>query len=247
MARKRNNRLKAACAKDLHIAELSRDGAQRSANFTHNIRNLFANFASPAAAPDSSADTATAHHFYQLSHAQARETLAAFLPFQYEHIGHILELQRQDGPATPAEVAYIMGSAFHPQHSPAPAPGVLTPGPTIIPQAGAAGPHVRGFVGIPSAKVIVGSIGYEPRPGPTPCICMVSANFPGTVHYPFECPLRHIQRYGQCAGWLVTGRRIPGAWVGNDLTPATCAEWTRNIIDFDLAAARASGPDRVLF
>ncbi len=93
----------------------------------------------------------------------------------------------------------------------------------------------------------VGGIGFEPRPGSPPCICAVSLNFPGTVHYPFECPIKHHQRHGRCAGWLASGLRAPWAWVGEDLTPATRAEWSRNIGNLRHIPASASGPDRVMF
>ena len=108
--------------------------------------------------------------------------------------------------------------------------------------------HVSGFLGIPGATVIVGQdIGFDPAPGPPICTCSIATFFPGTVHRGFECPLRYIARYGRCPGWTLPGVRIPAAWNGNCLTPATRAEWLTYITQFDLTAARASGRNRVAF
>lgn len=118
---------------------------------------------------------------------------------------------------------------------------------TTVPGLPAGHSARRGFLGIPTARVILGNIGFTPRPGAPACVCAVSINFPGTVHYPFECPLRHIQRHGHCVGWLASGTRNPADWIGDDLTPAARAEWICNKKKFRLSAARQSGPDRVAF
>ena len=211
--------------------------------------------------------------------ARNRETLTFFTPFWYEHI---LERQRQDGPAVTLEVEARMKPTplpwtpaqhqlHHPPHFPthnpyAPVAPPTAPNtrhqPAAFPPAGgppsaapspAPGPpgqptHLTGFIGLPTAKVIVGQdIGFDLVPGPPTCTCAINIFFPGSVHRGYECPLRYIARFGSCPGWALPGARIPSAWNGDTLAPATRAEWTAYIIRHKLTSARAAGRDLVTF
>jgi hypothetical protein len=64
-------------------------------------------------------------------------------------------------------------------------------------------------------------------------------------HATWDCPLRYIQRYGYCPGFLINGFRDPSQWLpDNTLTRAAKDEWVKLIRQHRLplpreAAARA--------
>ena len=196
--------------------------------------------------------------------AHNREVLTLFLPFWYDFI---MERNRQDSAMAAVEVDRIMGAqpaAFVTAPPswlpPPPYPPVLPPTSFQLPShsptthgsapSSAAGATLASssYLGIPGSKLIVGTnIGFDPRPGQNLCYCAVSSRFTGVFHRGFECPLRYHARFGACPGWAPDGSRIATAWIGNDLTPATRAEWKAFIARHGLTQPRALGHDRVVF
>ena len=199
--------------------------------------------------------------------AHNKEVLSFFLPFWYEHI---LDRQRHDTADAAAEVARIMAAAPSlpppppppaPLWFPAPLPSSATffqpppppPTPSLFPpgtiQPGAQHslpPNI--FLGIPGSKSIVGNnIGFDPKPAQNLCHCLITARNPSLAHRGFECPLRYHARFSACPGWNSDGTRVASAWIGNDLTPATRADWKSFITKHNLLQPRAMGTDRVMF
>ncbi len=60
-------------------------------------------------------------------------------------------------------------------------------------------------------------------------------------HCTWECPLRYIQRFGWCPGYLGTGFRDPTKWQGANLTPAAKLEWIALIQRENLALPQGPG------
>jgi hypothetical protein len=138
---------------------------------------------------------------------------------------------------------------FYPHHLPFGPPPGLPPfqappppfgSPPPNPAPGQQRPQQGGFLGKPMSPLIIGNkLGIAITDGARPCSCTITRAFPGRVHYPFECPLRYHAQRGTCPGWTSYGTRIPTAWAGEDITPATQAEWRAMVPS--LATARAAG------
>ena len=108
-----------------------------------------------------------------------------------------------------------------PPVAPTPPPAPLLPPGTTPP-----GPRPAAFVGKPISVLICGrNFGFAVQSQSRPCSCAIFRAFPGSVHYPFECPLKYHAQRGSCPGWTNTGQRIPASWSGDDITPACQAEW----------------------
>jgi hypothetical protein len=113
--------------------------------------------------------------------------------------------------------------------------GVASSSPTVAPPAkrarinptvvittprALASPIRTSWVGLPFDKDVVGSdLGLDPPPR-NPCrIC-------GAPHYSVNCPQQYfITCKERCPGFNNKGERIPSAWSGTILTPATRREW----------------------
>ena len=102
------------------------------------------------------------------------------------------------------------------------------------------------FLGLPTAPVIVGEDRGIPSAPKRPCRCPIAAAFPASPHCSWECPIRYHARYHACPGWTAAGTRIPGAWIGNNLAPATVDEWKTFIGRTGLIAA-FTAPGQVQF
>ena len=114
------------------------------------------------------------------------------------------------------------------------------------PQAGQNRPPHSGFLGKPISPLICGkNVGIDVYDTSRLCACTISRAFPGRIHYPFECPFKYHAQRGSCPGWSSTGTRIPAAWAGEDITPATQAEW-RTMVP-SLPVARAAGGQEAQF
>ena len=148
-------------------------------------------------------------------------------------------------PAPPPVYGQPMGG-YHPPAptQPQPAPG---PAPTPTPNPGPGPARTPGFLGKPVSHIICGNnFGQTLAGGKSrPCSCLISRAFQGRIHYPFECPLRYHAQRGACPGWTATGARIPSAWNGDDITPATQAEW-RTLVT-TLPSAFSAGSVEVKF
>ena len=110
---------------------------------------------------------------------------------------------------------------------PPPPPPVAPPAYTPpAPPAPAPTPKGGPFLGKALSALIVGTNHGVTIPGnPRTCACAIAKAFPGRTHFPFECPIKYHAHRGQCPGWTAAGLRIPAAWHGDDITPATQAEW----------------------
>jgi hypothetical protein len=144
---------------------------------------------------------------------------------------------------------------FFPHHVPyGPPPGLFPPPaaprpPGTLPPANTPGqqrpPH-SGFLGKPISPLICGTNFGTDLKGPSrQCSCAITRAFPGRSHYPFECPFKHHVQRGSCPGWTSNGTRIPSAWAGDDITPATQAEWRAMVPS--LPTARAAGGQEAQF
>ena len=178
--------------------------------------------------------------------ARNKQILTFFYPFWAEHI---LGQGRLDAAAVTAAVdkglaALAPPPAGAPFPAPLPAAGRGAPPPPAqlggaqlmpppaapgrgrgAPAPGAGGQQPAAFLGRPCAPVIVGNDRGIPYVVRRPCVCAVAAAFPATSHSSWECPVKYHARYNRCPGWTAAGTRIPGAWVGDNLAPATVAEW----------------------
>ena len=116
----------------------------------------------------------------------------------------------------------------------------LPPAPLFPPGTTPPGPRPAAFVGKPISALICGrNFGFAVQSQSRPCSCAIFRAFPGSVHYPFECPLKYHAQRGSCPGWTNTGQRIPASWSGDDITPACQAEW--RAFAGPLPTARTSG------
>ena len=123
-------------------------------------------------------------------------------------------------------------------------PGAAPPGNT--PQNGQQRLPHSGFLGKPISPLICGkNVGIDVHDTSRLCACTISRAFPGRIHYPFECPFKYHAQRGSCPGWTSNGTRIPAAWAGEDITPATQAEW-RTMVP-SLPVARAAGGQEAQF
>ncbi len=178
--------------------------------------------------------------------ARNKQYLTFFYPFWAEHV---LGQGRLDAAALIAAVDKGLAALAPPAaggslpvplppagRAPPPPPaqpggGQLMPPPAApgrgrgAPASGAGGQQPAIFLGRPCSPVIVGNDRGIPYVVRRPCVCAVAAAFPGTTHSSWECPVRYHARYNRCPGWTAAGARIPGAWVGDNLAPATVAEW----------------------
>ena len=106
-------------------------------------------------------------------------------------------------------------------------PTAPTPPPAPLFPPGTTPPGQRpAFTGKPISTLICGrNFGFAVQTQSRTCTCAIFRAFPGSVHYPFECPLKYHALRGSCPGWTNTGQRIPASWSGDDITPACQAEW----------------------
>ena len=106
-------------------------------------------------------------------------------------------------------------------------PTAPTPPPAPLFPPGTTPPGQRpAFIGKPISTLICGrNFGFAVQTQSRTCTCAIFRAFPGSVHYPFECPLKYHAHRGSCPGWTNTGQRIPASWSGDDITPACQAEW----------------------
>ena len=113
-------------------------------------------------------------------------------------------------------------------------------------QAPGAGGQQPPFLGRPVAPVVVGDDRGIVDLVRRPCPCAVAVAFPASPHRSWECPLKYHAQLGSCPGWTAAGTRIPGAWNGNNLAPATVTEW-RNFIQTHALASAHTAPGVVQF
>jgi len=129
---------------------------------------------------------------------------------------------------------------------PLPAPQPVHPPPAYLPPAVTPPPKASGFIGKALSALIIGNNHGVTIPGnPRTCACAISKAFPGRTHFPFECPIKYHAHRGVCPGWTATGLRIPTAWAGDDITPATQAEW--RAFQATLTSANVAGRTEVSF
>jgi hypothetical protein len=138
------------------------------------------------------------------------------------------------------------GPAPMPQQTPAPHLTATPPAPP--PPAPALSPgHNPPFLGKAWSKLICGNThGKDPlNSNARLCNCHISRAFAGRTHYPFECPLRYHAQRGACPGWASNGTRLPGSWIGDELTPTCLGEW--RALQATLTSAKMTGPAEVKF
>ena len=84
------------------------------------------------------------------------------------------------------------------------------------------------FVALPAHAYVVGPRAVRALPvgpfGPV-CHCRRVGDPASTAHATWDCPLRFWSVRGKCPGFLQDGRRDPAAWVGEEITDATRAQW----------------------
>ena len=72
---------------------------------------------------------------------------------------------------------------------------------------------------VPSGEVRKPQCGCANRHGPA-----YAAYRPG-LHATWDCPIRYIDKWNSCPGFLKNGQRDPTIWAGNNLTRAAKDEW----------------------
>jgi hypothetical protein len=128
--------------------------------------------------------------------------------------------------------------------APPPAPQPVHPPPAYLPPTPP--PKSSGFIGKALSALIIGTNhGVTIQGNPRCCTCAISRAFPGRTHFPFECPIKYHAQRGVCPGWTAAGVRIPTAWVGDDITQATQAEW--RAFQATLTSANVAGRTEVSF
>ena len=122
-----------------------------------------------------------------------------------------------------------------------PAPGGAPPAPQPTPPPASPAPVSGASQGQPATPPTA------PKKGNLPVYLPVSAGIVGSSrgtvtaprrqcsrgtcpikepHFQWECPMRMLAVYGTAPpGFLPSGAKEPGAWHGNDITPATAAAW----------------------
>lgn len=87
----------------------------------------------------------------------------------------------------------------------------------------------------------VRNIPSGPLPGP-PCHSKRCSEVGAGPHPTWNCPLRFWAVRKMCPGFLENGSRDPAAWVGDEITDATRAQWRAFDATLRLAAGAAGAP-----
>ena len=168
-----------------------------------------------------------------------------FLPFWWEHIlgkarldeagaaREVKEMMTKPAPTPAPPTPPAPAPLYYP---PQPPPGFVhyAPPPAGWPHSPAPSPKSpqrpalrQRFLGKPLSPLIIGaSLGITVTNRIAKrCACNIATRFPGREHLTFECPLVYHTQLGACPGWTASGDRAPGAWAGDDITPACRSEW----------------------
>jgi hypothetical protein len=101
-------------------------------------------------------------------------------------------------------------------------------------------PSGAAFVGKSACAYLSGLRSVRGIPGPVPgppCHSERCKSVGAGPHPTWNCPLRFFSVRGACPGFLPSGARDPAAWVGDEITDATRAQWR----DFDATLRLAAG------